>query len=92
MKREIIIGTLSRVLICPLVCIGAALLLGIFESAHFAAFIGVFCTPLAVSAVPMTQEMGSDSALAGQLVITTTIFSAFSIFLFTYVLRLIGIF
>lgn len=92
MKRELIIGTAARVLISPLICIGAAYLLGIFESAHFAAFIGVFCTPLAVSTVPMTQEMGSDSSLAGQLVITTTLFSAVSIFLFTYVLKLIGVF
>ncbi|MBQ8381112.1 MAG: AEC family transporter [Clostridia bacterium] len=91
-KREIIIGTLLRTLISPTVCIGIALLIGRFEAAHYAAFIGVFATPLAVSTVPMTQEMGSDSSLAGQLVITTTICSALSIFLFTYLLKLIGIF
>ncbi len=92
MKREIISGTLLRVAIVPTVVLSIALLFKSFTGAHFAAFVGLYCTPLAVSTVPMTQEMGSDSELAGQLVIWTTLFSALSIFLFSYILKLIGIF
>lgn len=92
MKREIIWGTLIRTLIVPALAIGTAMLFPSFGGAHFAAFVGLYCTPLAVSTVPMTQEMGSDAELAGQLVIFTTIASAFGIFFFTYILRLIGIF
>lgn len=92
MKREIIWGTLLRVAIVPALCIGIALLFPNFQGAHFATFVGLYCTPLAVSTVPMSQEMGSDADLAGQLVIWTTLFSALSIFIFSYILKLAGIF
>jgi len=93
MKMEIISGTLMRTLIFPLICIGVALfLIPGLESAHYAAYVGVFATPLAVSTVPMAQEMGSDEELAGQLVIWTTIASAFGIFLFTFLMKLLGAF
>lgn len=92
MKKEIIAGTTARCVITPLICIGFALLLGAFENAHFAAFVAVFGTPMAVSSVPMAQEMDSDYELTGQLVIWTTLISAFTLFAFIYFLRIIGIF
>ena len=76
----------------PALGFGIALLIGGFEAAHYAAFIGVFATPVAVSSVPMAQEMGADTNLAGQLVVWTTIMSSLTVFLCTYVLRVIGIF
>lgn len=92
MKKEIISGTVARCVITPVIGIGAALLLGCFENAHFAALVAVFGTPVAVSSVPMAQEMDSDYELAGQLVIWTTLVSAFTLFIYIYVLRIIGIF
>ena len=91
-KREIIWGTLLRTLIVPAACLGVALCIPTLNAGHYAAFIGLYATPLAVSTVPMTQEMGSDSDLAGQLVIFTTLASGFGIFMFTYLLKLIGVF
>ena len=49
-------------------------------------------SPVAVSSVPMAQESGADAALAGQLVVWTTMLSAFTLFGFIFVLRLLGIF
>ena len=72
--------------------VGLALTLGIFENAQFAAFVAVFGTPMAVSSVPMAQEMDSDYELTGQIVIWSTVISAFTLFTFIYVLRVIGIF
>ena len=92
MKREIIVGTVARCLITPLIGVGCALILGWFENVHFAAFVAVFGTPMAVSSVPMAQEMNSDYELTGQLVIWTTLVSAFTLFVFIYVLRVMGIF
>lgn len=92
LKRHIIFGVVTRNFIVPLLGIGAALLIGRFEGAHFATFVAVFCTPVAVSSVPMAQEMKADTALAGQLVVWTTVFSAMSIFLASYVLKVLGIF
>ncbi len=92
MKLEIISGTLMRTFIFPLICLAVAYFFipGLLPM-HYAAFIGVFATPLAVSAVPMAQEMGSDEELAGQVVIWSTVASAFGIFLFSFILKILGV-
>lgn len=92
LKKQIVFGSLMRVLIVPSVGLLTAYLIGAFDGAHFAAFIALFATPVAVSSVPMAQEMGGDSTLAGQLVVWTTVASAFTIFFFSFVLRAVGIF
>ena len=92
LKRHIIFGVAARNLIVPLLGLGVAYLIGAFNGAHFATFVAVFCTPVAVSSVPMAQEMDADVSLAGQLVVWSTLFSALSIFLASYVLKLLGIF
>ena len=79
LKYKIISGVFARTVICPLVCLSAAYALG-FRSLEFPALIALYGTPLAVSTVPMTAEMGSDAELAGQLVVWTTLTSAFSLF------------
>lgn len=92
LKRHIAFGVLARNLIVPLLGLGVAYFIGAFSGAHFATFVAVFCTPVAVSSVPMAQEMDADVSLAGQLVIWSTLFSAFSIFLASYFLKLLGVF
>ena len=94
LRREIIFGTLMRCVIVPVLGLGAAYLFfrGRFTGAHFAAFVAVFTTPLAVSSVAMAQEMDSDVKLAGQLVIWTTLLSAFSTFIASFLLKAAGVF
>ena len=94
LKREILFGTLMRTVIVPILGIGTAYLLfrTRFGGAHFAAFIAVFATPVSISSVPMAQEMDGDVTLAGQLVVWTTLMSALSVFLTSFLLRLAGIF
>lgn len=94
LKREIIFGTMMRIFIVPLIGIGLAYLFfsSSFGGAHFAAFIAVFATPVAVSSVPMAQEMNSDVTLAGQLVVWTTLISAFTVFITTWLLKMAEIF
>ncbi len=93
LRREIIFGTLMRIAAVPIVGIGLAYLFkDNFSGAHFAAFVAVFATPVAVSSVPMAETMGSDGALAGQLVVWTTLLSSLSVFIASYLLKLAGIF
>lgn len=94
LRREILFGTLMRTVIVPIFGIGTAFLLfsGTFEGAHYAAFVSVFATPVSVSSVPMAQEMDGDVTLAGQLVVWTTLISALSVFLTSFLLRSAGIF
>ncbi|MBQ9760866.1 MAG: AEC family transporter [Clostridia bacterium] len=94
LRREILFGTLMRTVIVPVLGVGTAFVLfrNSFTGAHFAAFVAVFATPVSVSSVPMAQEMGGDSTLAGQLVVWTTLVSAFSVFLISFFLRAVGVF
>lgn len=92
LKKYISFGVLARNLVVPFIGIGVAYLFGCFSGAHFATFVAVFCTPVAVSSVPMAQEMDADVSLAGQLVVWSTVFSAASIFLASYVLKALGVF
>lgn len=94
LKKEIIMGVLMRNVIIPVLGLGIAYLFfrERFNGAHFATFVAVFVTPVAVSSVPMTQEMDGDVVLMGQLVVWSTLFSAISIFIASFLLRLVGIF
>lgn len=94
MKRELIFGSLMRTLVVPLLGTGAAYFLfrNTLSSEYFVAFVAVFATPVAVSIVPMAQEMGGDSDLAGQLVVFTTVASALAMFASLFVLKSLGIF
>ena len=94
LRREIIAGTLMRTVVSPLLGMGVAYFFfrNHFSAAHFASLVAVFATPVSVSSAPMAQEMGNDAALAGQLVVWTTLVSAFSIFFASFFLSLGGVF
>jgi len=92
LKKQILFGVIMRAVIVPTIGLGTAYWLGCFEGAHFAAFAAVFVTPIAVSSVPMAQEMGADSALAGQLVVWTTLVSALTLFVSSMALKALGVF
>ena len=92
LKKPILWTVLVRCLLIPVIALSVALAIGRFNGAHFAAFLAVYVTPVAVSSVPMAQEMDADVALSGQLVVWTTLISGFTIFAATWILKSIGIF
>ena len=94
MKKEILFGTLVRTILVPLLGLGIAFLLfrDSFDGAKFAALVALFATPVAVSSVPMAQEMGADHILAGQLVVWTTLVSAVTVFVASFLLKMADIF
>lgn len=85
--REILAGTLWRVVISPLIAIGTAVFLSshtdllCFGSNEFPALIALFCTPVAVSSAIMAGQMGNDEQLATQLVVWSSIASIVTMFL-----------
>jgi predicted permease len=93
LKREIISGVVIRNLIVPTLGLGIAYLFcKSFGGAEFASLVSVFATPIAVSSVPMAQEMDADATLSGQLVVWSTVFSAFSVFFSSMILHSLGVF
>lgn len=93
--REIVFGTAVRTVLVPVLGLTSAYLLRDFlglSGEHFATYIGVFATPVAVASAIMAKEMGADGELAGQLVVWTSLVSTVTIFLYVSLLRFAGIF
>ncbi len=90
LKYKIILGTTIRVIFVPTIALVLAYLLK-FENIYFPALIALFGTPVAVSSVPMAQELGSDHELAGQLVVWTSISSAFTLFIIILISSSVGL-
>ncbi|MBR2293346.1 MAG: AEC family transporter [Clostridia bacterium] len=97
LKRQIVFGTVARILVAPLLAIGIGWLLseqfGILHlaAAEYASFISLFATPVAVSSAIMAREMKNDEILAGQLVVWTSVFSVITLFLFAFGCRFMGL-
>ena len=90
LRYQIILGTSIRVVAVPVLALLFAWIFK-FDKIYFPAFIALFGTPVAVSSVPMSQELGGDTELAGQLVVFTTITSAFTLFIIILVSKSIGL-
>jgi malate permease and related proteins len=79
-------AVLTRMALLPVLVIGAAILLG-FRGPNLGAIYILFCAPTAVSSYIMARNMHSDSDLAGQIVLITTLVSGLTLFVGAYVLR-----
>lgn len=95
LKKEIIVATVWRVILSPIIGVGGAILLthlGILHctQAHYPALVALFGSPVAVSSAIMAKGMGNDEQLATQLVVWTTIASGVTVFLSVCLLMSMG--
>lgn len=86
----VIWSTIGRLIIVPAIMLPIAIWLG-FSGVSIGVLVSIFCTPVAVSSYVMTRQMKGDYVLAGQLVVSTTFCSMFTIFGFIYILRILGL-
>lgn len=96
LRKEILVGTVWRVILAPLLGLGGAWLLtklGVLScsSADYPALIALFGTPAAVSSAAMAAQMDNDEQLATQLVVWTSVFSIATLFLIVCTLMLTGL-
>lgn len=95
--KQIVIGTLSRVFLAPLITLSLAVFLSYktsffnFTVVDYPAFIALLASPTAVSSAIMAKEMQNDEKLAIQLVVWSTISSIVSIFLIVVIFRAAGL-
>ena len=95
---QISVAVIARLIITPVVGMTLSyflprwLNLAPLSGADYAALFALFASPVAIASVAMADQMGSDSELAGQILVWTTLFSAFTLFVQTAVLRHIGLF
>ncbi|MDE7082620.1 MAG: AEC family transporter [Clostridia bacterium] len=97
MTKEIVVGTVWRVLLAPLLGIGIAYILSTytdlftFGAEVYPTLIALFGTPVAVSSAIMAGEMHSDEQLATQLVVWTSLCSIVTIFATVFIIGLITV-
>ena len=98
MTKEIVVGTVWRIVIAPLIGIGLAALLNYYCPAllnmpegAYPTLIALFATPVAVSSAIMAGQMDGDEQLATQLVVWTSIGSILTIFLTVFILMSCGL-
>ena len=96
MFKEIVAGTLLRIVVAPAIGICAALILGHYGlipcgTGEIATMIALFGAPSAVSSVVMAGQMGSDEQLATQHLVWSSIGSMLTIFATVCILMAAGI-
>ena len=97
MHRELLIGTICRIVIAPAIAVGGAVLLSLCTdwlhcgNGEYAAIIALFGAPVAVSSAIVAGQMGNDEQLASQLVVWTSVGSVISIFVFVCVMMATGL-
>lgn len=97
MTKEIVVASVFRLIIAPLIGVGCAILLSectplvSFGQTEYPALIALFGTPVAVSSAIMAGEMGGDEQLAGQLVVWTSLCSILTLFVTVLILMSVGL-
>lgn len=67
-------------------CVISAAYFAGFRGAHLGALFVVFGTPAAVNSYIMAKNMNNDAKLAGQIIVLSTLFSAFTVALGSFLL------
>jgi len=81
--------TVVRLIVIPAIVLPIAALVG-FRGPQMAAVFILVGAPTAVSSFIMADSMGCDGELAGQLIVLTTLCSAFTMFATSAALRFVG--
>lgn len=88
--RQLIICISGKLLVSPLVMVTVAALLG-FRREMLVPVLALFGSPIAVSSYTMAEQMDGDGTLAASLVVLTTMLSIFTMFLFIFALKQLGL-
>ena len=85
------VACVGRLVVMPAIFLLLGALLG-FRGVEFAALIGIFASSNAVAAFTMTQQMGGDAGLAGDIVVVTSTLCPFTIFGWSFLFKSLGMF
>ena len=97
MLREIIVGSVWRIILAPALAIGIAVLLSKYTPIlnfgvnEYPALIALFATPAAVSSAIMAGQMKNDQQLGTQLVVWTSVCSIPTMFLLVCIMMAAGL-
>lgn len=90
-KKEIAIVSFGRLIVIPGIFLTLGYVMG-FRGAEFAGLIALFASCTAVASFTMAEQMGGDSELAGDIVVTTSVLCSFSLYLWSVLFMSMGAF
>lgn len=90
-KKELTTVCVGRLIVVPAIFLTSAVLFGL-RGVELAAMIAIFGSPTAVSSFTMTQQMGGDDVLAGDIVVMTNALSSVTMFGWALALKSMGLF
>lgn len=90
-KREIAIVSLGRLIVIPGIFLTLGFLFG-FRGAEFAGLVALFASCTAIASFTMAEQMGGDSELAGDIVVTTSVLCSFTLYLWSVLFMSLGAF
>ncbi len=79
-----------RIFFIPLLVLFVAVKIG-FPAESLIAFLALFASPVAVSSYTMAQQMCEDAELSAQILVYTSVFSAFSLLFFISIGRFLAL-
>lgn len=89
--RNLIFAVAGRLIIVPAVVLSAAALIG-FRGIDFVTLIAIFASPSAIASYTMAESMNSDSVLAGNAVIVSSLLSCLTMFLWIFLFKMLDVF
>ncbi len=78
--KSLTIGVCIKLFIIPLIFIPLSILFS-FRGIELIGLVAMYATPTAITSFTMAQAMGANDELAGQIVVLSSIFSVFTIFI-----------
>ena len=87
--RPVWVATFIKLVLLPVCFIPPALFMG-FTPQEMGALFLLYASPTTVSSFAMAKGMGSNSELAGQILLTSTLFSSVTLFIGIFLLRALG--
>ena len=88
-RRDLIEVCLVRLFLMPALLLTAAFLIGI-RGVGFAGLISVFASATAIASFTMTQQMGGDAELAGDIVVSTSALCIVTMFAWSVLFKALG--
>ena len=88
--KPVLFVAAGRLVIIPAVVLGTAALLG-FRGVEIAGLLGAFGSATAIASFAMTQEIGGDAELAGNIVVFTSAACMLTLFLWSLLLKNSGL-
>ena len=89
--RQLLAVCFGRLVLIPAIAMSAAAALG-FRGIELITLLTVFASSTAVASFPMAQQQGGDAALAGDIVVATSVCASVTLFLWCFLFKSLNFF